>query len=64
MDAIGPRDSFRSPRFGQPPTFMRLPYIHDPSQLDVAIVGVPYDGATSYRPVRATARVTSAISPR
>jgi len=29
---------------------MRLPYVEDPAGLDVAIVGVPYDGGTSYRP--------------
>jgi len=29
---------------------MRLPHIEDPRGLDVAIVGVPYDGGTSYRP--------------
>jgi agmatinase len=28
---------------------MRLPHAADPSGLDVAIVGVPYDGGTSYR---------------
>jgi len=50
VEALGPRDGFRSPRFGQPPTFMRLPYRRDARALDVAIVGVPYDGATSYRP--------------
>src|SRR5262249_2085875 len=45
-----PRASFRSPRFAQPATFMRLPHVEDPHGLDVAIVGVPYDGGTSYRP--------------
>ena len=45
-----PRASFVSPRFAQPPTFMRLPFVEDPAGLDVAIVGVPYDGGTSYRP--------------
>jgi agmatinase len=45
-----PRQSFKSPRFAQPATFMRLPYVDDPRGLDVAIVGVPYDGGTSYRP--------------
>jgi agmatinase len=45
-----PRQSFRSPRFAQPATFMRLPHVDDPSGLDVAIVGVPFDGGTSYRP--------------
>jgi agmatinase len=45
-----PPDAFRSPRFGQPATFMRLPVVHDPTALDVAIIGIPYDGGTSYRP--------------
>jgi agmatinase len=45
-----PRASFQSPRFSQPATFMRLPHVEDPRGLDVAIVGVPYDGGTSYRP--------------
>jgi agmatinase len=45
-----PRPSFTSPRFAQPATFMRLPHLTDPTGLDVAIVGVPYDGGTSYRP--------------
>jgi agmatinase len=45
-----PRASFQSPRFAQPATFMRLPHVEEPRGLDVAIVGVPYDGGTSYRP--------------
>src|SRR5262245_45049504 len=45
-----PRASFKSPRFAQPPTFMRLPHVEDPHGLDVAIVAVPFDGGTSYRP--------------
>ncbi len=45
-----PRDAFRSPRFGQPATFMLLPYRRDTAGLDAALVGIPYDGGTSYRP--------------
>ena len=45
-----PRDAFRSPRFGQPATFMLLPYRREAAGLDVALVGIPYDGGTSYRP--------------
>jgi len=45
-----PRASFQSPRFAQPATFMRLPHVADAAGLDVAIVGVPFDGGTSYRP--------------
>ena len=42
-----PRASFQSPRFAQPATFMRLPHVEDAHGLDVAIVGVPFDGGTS-----------------
>src|SRR5499426_2149281 len=45
-----PRQSFQSPRFAQPATFMRLPLVGDPRGLDVAILGIPFDGGTSYRP--------------
>ncbi len=50
MDHPRPRDAFRSPRFGQPATFMLLPERRDPAHLDVALLGIPYDGGTSYRP--------------
>jgi agmatinase len=46
----GPRDAFVSPRFSQPPTFMRLPHRTDLAGVDVAILGVPFDSGTSYRP--------------
>ena len=38
------------PRFGGPATFMRLPATSSPDELDVAIVGVPFDIGTSNRP--------------
>ncbi|HXJ78063.1 MAG TPA: agmatinase [Candidatus Methylomirabilis sp.] len=50
MDHPRPRDAFRSPRFGQPASFMLLPYRRDPAGLDIALLGIPYDGGTSYRP--------------
>ena len=43
-------DSGASPRFAQPATFMRLPHQTDLRGVDVAILGVPFDGGTSYRP--------------
>ena len=43
------RDSSKSPRFAQPATFMRLPHQTDLTNVDVAIVGVPFDSGTSYR---------------
>jgi Arginase/agmatinase/formimionoglutamate hydrolase, arginase family len=59
-----PRASFQSPRFAQPATFMRLPHVEDPHGLDVAIVGVPYDGGTSYRPGARLARARSVRNRR
>src|SRR5690349_23901998 len=44
------RDSSKSPRFAQPATFMRLPHTTDLDGVDVAILGVPFDSGTSYRP--------------
>jgi agmatinase len=49
-DRFRPIDAFKSPRFGQLATFMRLPHHRVPGDLDVALVGIPYDGGTSYRP--------------
>jgi agmatinase/guanidinopropionase len=44
-----PRNPFVSPRFGQIATFMLLPAADSPAGLDVALLGIPYDGGTSYR---------------
>ncbi len=49
-DPFQPIDSFNSPRFAQPPTFMRLPHCRDLGAIDTALVGIPFDGGTSYRP--------------
>ena len=38
------------PRFAGPSTFSRLPELRDVSHCDVAIVGIPFDAGTSYRP--------------
>lgn len=43
------RNSSSSPRFAQPPTFMRLPHTTDLAGVDVALIGVPFDSGTSYR---------------
>lgn len=45
-----PIDALAFPRFTGVPTFMRLPHIAQPEELDVAIVGIPFDGGTTYRP--------------
>ena len=61
---LGPRDGFVSPRFGQPATFMRLPVVESAQGLDVALIGIPYDGGCSYRSGPATGLATFATSPR
>lgn len=44
-----PVDSRIYPRFAGVRTFMRLPHVTDPSAADAAIVGIPFDTATSFR---------------
>jgi len=45
-----PVDALVYPRFTGIATFMRLPHVSDPKDLDIALVGIPYDGGTTYRP--------------
>jgi len=53
------------------PTFMRAPLIDDPSEFDIAVVGIPYDGAVTNRPgarhgpreVRSASSMMRAIHP-
>lgn len=44
-----PIDASVVPRFAGMPSFMRLPYFPDPAGLDIALVGVPWDGGTTNR---------------
>jgi agmatinase len=44
-----PINALTYPRFAGVATFMRLPHITDPNRLDVALIGVPFDGGASYR---------------
>src|SRR5918999_1510558 len=46
----GPPDASRAPRYTGVRTFARLPHVTDPDGVDAAIVGVPFDTATSFRP--------------
>ncbi|MEA1963799.1 MAG: agmatinase [Candidatus Aerophobetes bacterium] len=39
-----------APRYCGIATFMRRPLIRDPSKLDIALIGVPFDGAVENRP--------------
>jgi len=49
MPRYGPPDAFETPRFSGPRTFMRLPHVRDLAGVDVAIVGIPTDGAVVFR---------------
>jgi agmatinase len=44
-----PEDSMASPRFTGPSTFARLPYVRTLEDVDVAVVGVPFDTGVTYR---------------
>lgn len=45
-----PVDALIYPRFSGVPTFMRLPYVPRAEELDIVLVGIPFDGGTTYRP--------------
>lgn len=47
--AYGPPDASRSPRYTGIRTFARCPHVTDLADVDVAVVGAPFDTATSYR---------------
>ena len=49
-DPIQPVSGTVVPRFAGPSTFARLPELRDVESCDVAIVGIPFDAGTSYRP--------------
>jgi agmatinase len=49
-DIVGPADPLQVPRFAGPPTFARLPRLDQVDGADIAVVGVPFDAGTSYRP--------------
>lgn len=45
-----PVSGLTMPRFAGIATFMRLPLVADPAELDIALVGLPFDGGTTNRP--------------
>jgi guanidinobutyrase / D-arginase len=47
---IGAIPSTEVPRYAGKGTFARIADIHEVSDYDIAILGVPFDGGTSYRP--------------
>lgn len=49
MPRYVPEDSLKSPRFTGPSTFARLPLVRTLEDVDLAIVGVPFDTGVTYR---------------
>ncbi len=49
-DRFRPVPTRKVPRFAGVSTFLRLPEHDDPRDVDVMIVGAPFDGGTTYRP--------------
>ena len=49
MSRYVPEDSLQSPRFTGPSTFARLPYVRTLQDVDVAVIGVPFDTGVTYR---------------
>jgi agmatinase len=49
-EPVGPLDALRYPRFAGIRTLARLPRLDDVERADVAVLGAPYDGGTSFRP--------------
>jgi guanidinopropionase len=49
MTLLSPVDAAVVPRFAGVPSFMRLPVLQDPALVDIALVGVPFDGGTTNR---------------
>ena len=47
---IGQVDATKIPRYAGLPTFARLPQIDDVSDVDIALLGIPFDTGVSYRP--------------
>jgi len=43
-------DPMSTPRYAGVATFMRTPLVRDPSKLDIALIGVPFDGGVENRP--------------
>jgi agmatinase len=48
--ARGPIDATVVPRFAGLATFARLPTVEQVPEWDIALVGIPFDGGTTYRP--------------
>lgn len=50
IKGYAPKNPLLSPRFGDIATFARLPHTQDLNGVDLAVLGIPFDGGTTYRP--------------
>jgi guanidinopropionase len=53
LEAFQPTSGMVVPRFAGISTFMRLPHldpVEAPGEIDIALIGIPFDGATTNRP--------------
>ncbi|MQA04221.1 MAG: agmatinase [Streptosporangiales bacterium] len=50
QEPLGPVDASQVPRYAGPATFARLPRIDQVTNTDIAVVGIPFDTAVSFRP--------------
>ena len=68
---IGPMDASVMPRYSGPPTFALLPTAAEVGDIDVAVLGVPFDAGVSFRPgarfgpehIRASSRLLRPYNP-
>jgi len=49
MEGRSDRDAMSAPRYSGVASFMRTPLVRDPSKLDIALIGVPFDGGAENR---------------
>jgi agmatinase len=49
-EPVGPLDALRFPRYAGVRTFARLPELARVGRADIAVLGAPFDGATTFRP--------------
>ncbi len=44
------REAMSAPRYAEVATFMRAPRVKNPAEVDIALIGVPFDGGVTNRP--------------
>lgn len=49
MESRSDHHAMSAPRYTGVASFMRTPLVHDPSNLDIALIGVPFDGGAENR---------------